>query len=101
MCLAIPGKLTSIDSQTDDTFRSGKVTFGGIRREVNLMMVPEAKIGDYLLVHVGVAISIVDEKEALQTFSYLKQMGELDELETDQKNPIGSISQSDTSNIEQ
>ena len=98
MCLAIPGRLTSIDTAADDTFRSGKVTFGGIQREVNLMMVPEAKIGDFLLVHVGVAISIVDEEEANQTFEYLKQMGELDELETDQEDSIASLSQPDASN---
>ena len=83
MCLAIPGKLTTIDTQLDATFRSGKVSFGGIQRDVNLMMVPEAKIGDYVLVHVGVAISIVDEDEAAQTFRYLKEMGELEDLDSD------------------
>lgn len=81
MCLAIPGKLTAITAQLDETFRVGKVSFGGIFKEVNLSMVPEAKIGDYLLVHVGVAISIVDEEEAKTTFEYLKKIGELEELE--------------------
>ncbi len=81
MCLAIPGKLTSISAQLDETFRFGKVSFGGIMKEVNLSMVPEARVGDYVLVHVGVAISVVDELEAQQTFQYLKQMGEVDELE--------------------
>ena len=80
MCLAIPGKITSIDTQLDATFRLATVNFGGIVKAVNLTMVPEAKIGDYVLVHVGVAISIVDEEEARKTFSYLKQMGEVDEL---------------------
>ena len=80
MCLAIPGKITTVLSASDETFRSGKVSFGGIQREVNLMMVPEAKEGDYVLVHVGVAISIVDEEEAQKTFDYLREIGELDEL---------------------
>jgi hydrogenase expression/formation protein HypC len=80
MCLAIPGKLLSITSQLDETFRQGKVSFGGITKEINLSMVPEAKLGDYVLVHVGVAIGIVDEAEAQQTFEYLRQMGEVAEI---------------------
>jgi len=80
MCLAIPGKILSITNQLDETFRQGKVSFGGITKEVNLCMVPEAQINDYVLVHVGVAIGIIDEEEARITFEYLKQMGEVDEL---------------------
>lgn len=80
MCLAIPGKIISITNQLDETFRQGKVSFGGIMKEVNLCMVPEAQINDYVLVHVGVAIGIIDEEEARITFEYLKQMGEVDEL---------------------
>lgn len=80
MCLAIPGKILSIANQLDETFRYGKVSFGGIIKEVNLCMVPDAKIDDYVLVHVGVAISIIDEEEAQITFDYLKQIGEVDEL---------------------
>ncbi len=80
MCLAIPGKITAITAQLDDTFRIGKVSFGGIQKEVNLSMVPDAKVNDYVLVHVGVAISIVDEEEANTTFEYLKKMREVDEL---------------------
>ncbi len=83
MCLAIPGKIVSIDTSQDETFKTGKTSFGGISREINLMMVPEAKVGDYVLVHVGVAISIVDEEEAKKTFEYLKEIGELEELETE------------------
>jgi hydrogenase expression/formation protein HypC len=82
MCLAIPGKLIEITAQLDNLFRKGKVSFGGIIKEVNLYMVPEAKPGDYVLVHVGAAISVVDEAEAKKTFDYLKQMGEVEELET-------------------
>jgi len=80
MCLAIPGKILSITNQLDQTFRYGKVSFGGITKEVNLCMVPDANINDYVLVHVGVAISMIDEAEAQLTFDYLKQIGEMDEL---------------------
>jgi hydrogenase expression/formation protein HypC len=84
MCLAIPGKLISISSQLDETFRIGKVSFGGIMKEVNLCMLPDAQVNDYVLVHVGVAISIIDEEEANKTFSYLQQIGEVDELQNQQ-----------------
>lgn len=80
MCLAIPGKIVSIEEGQDAAFLQGKVNFGGIHKMVNLSMVSEAKTGDYVLVHVGVGISIVDEEEARITFDYLKQMGEVDEL---------------------
>jgi hydrogenase expression/formation protein HypC len=80
MCLAVPGKIMSIDG-ADPVFRTGKVSFGGIVKQVNLAYVPEAKIGDYVLVHVGFAISIVDEAEAQEVFEYLRQIGELAELE--------------------
>lgn len=79
MCLAVPGKILTITGE--DVLRSGSVSFGGINKQVNLAYVPEAKVGDYVIVHVGFAISIVDENEARQTFEYLKQMGELVELE--------------------
>ncbi len=80
MCLSIPGKIESIENQLDDIFRVGKVSFGEIKKEINLSMVPDAKVGDYVLVHVGVAISIVDEEEAKKTFDLLLQMGEVDEM---------------------
>ena len=79
MCLAIPGKIVAITEQLDETFRKGKVSFGGILKEINLFMVPDAVIGDYVLVHVGVAIHIVDEEEAKSTFNYLKMMGEVED----------------------
>jgi hydrogenase expression/formation protein HypC len=85
MCLAIPGKLTAITGQLDETFRFGKVSFGGIMKDVNLSMVPEANVGDYVLVHVGVAISLVDEEEAHKTFEYIRQIGELNELNQDEE----------------
>ena len=80
MCLAIPGKIKSIESQYDGLVRMAKVSFGGIIKEASLEMVPAAKVGDYVLVHVGVAISIVKEEEAKKTFTYLEQIGELEEL---------------------
>ncbi len=81
MCLSIPGKLIEVTAKLDDTFRIGKVDFDGIKKEVNLAMVPDANVGDYVLVHVGAAISIIDEEEAKKTFELIKKMGELDELE--------------------
>ena len=80
MCLAIPGKIEEITNQLDETFREGRVVFGDVKKEINLSMVPEAKVGDYVMVHVGVAISIVNEEEANKTFELLKQMGELNDL---------------------
>lgn len=79
MCLAIPGKITTIESKYDGLARVAKVSFGGIVKEASLEMVPHAKVDDYVLVHVGVAISVVDEAEARQTFKYLEQMGEVAE----------------------
>lgn len=85
MCLAIPGKIVSIDNQIDDLFRIAKVSFDGIVKDVNLAMVPEAQIGDYVLVHVGSAISIVDEAEARATMEVLMRMDELTDLEDGEK----------------
>ena len=81
MCLAIPGKIASIETQENGLSRMAKVSFGGILKEASLELLPEAKEGDYVLVHVGVAISLVDEEEAQKTFEYLRQMDELEELD--------------------
>lgn len=80
MCLAVPGRIVSVEGD-DPLLRAGKVDFSGALKLVNLAYVPEAKVGDYVLVHVGFAISIVDEEEARLVFQYLKEMGELAELE--------------------
>ena len=80
MCLAVPGKVIDVAGD-DPLLRSARVSFAGVVKNVSLACAPEAKVGDYVLVHVGVAISIVDQKEAEETFAYLKQMGELDGLE--------------------
>lgn len=82
MCLAIPGQIVSIEV-TDPLLRSGRVSFAGIVKTISLACVPEARIGDYVLVHAGMAISTVDESEAQQVFGYLRAMGDLDELEQD------------------
>ena len=76
MCLAIPGLIQKIEG-TDPLERTGEVNFGGITKNVNLAYVPEAETGDYVIVHVGFAISIVDELEAQRVFSYLKEMEDL------------------------
>jgi hydrogenase expression/formation protein HypC len=81
MCLAIPGKIKSIALQDNGNVKMAKVSFGGIIKEVSLEMLPDADIGDYVLVHVGIAISKVDEEEAQKTFEYLKEIGEIVELE--------------------
>ena len=79
MCLAIPGKIISVTGD-DPLWRTGKVDFGGIQKDVNLSCVPEAKAGDYVIVHVGFALSLVDESEANKVFEYLREMNELLEL---------------------
>jgi hydrogenase expression/formation protein HypC len=78
MCLAVPGKILSITGG-DLLLRSGRVSFGGIVKEVNLAYTPEATVGDYVIVHVGFAISTLDEAEAHRVFDYLRQMDELGE----------------------
>jgi len=79
MCLAIPGQVLSVAGE-DPMLRTGRVSFGGVVKEVSLAYVPEAVVGDYVIVHVGFAIGRLDEQEAQQVFEYLKQMDELTEL---------------------
>jgi len=79
MCLAVPGQILSVAG--DEQFsRSARVSFGGIVKEINLAYTPEAKVGDYVIVHVGFALNVIDEEEAHRVFDYLKQMDELAEL---------------------
>jgi hydrogenase expression/formation protein HypC len=80
MCLAVPGKITSI-SGDDPLTRTGKIDFGGVLKEASLAYVPEAQVGDYVIVHVGFAISRLDEDEANKVFEYLREMQELSELD--------------------
>ena len=77
MCLAVPGKI--IEAEERDGSRIAKVKFGGIARQVFLNFVPEAQVGDYVMVHVGFAISRVDAEEAARTYHLLEEMGLLEE----------------------
>ncbi len=76
MCLAIPGKVIEIDAAVSPIM--GKVSFGGIKKEVCLELVPEVKIGDYVIVHVGFAISMMDEEEAQETLKLINEMNDLE-----------------------
>ena len=80
MCLAIPGRIITIIDDGPLT-RRGRVDFSGIVREVNLAFVPEAGVGDYVIVHVGVALSVVDQREAERVFEYLREIDDIRELE--------------------
>jgi len=86
MCLAVPGKIISISGDEQIT-KIAKVDFAGIRNDISIAYVPEAKVGDYVIVHVGFALSVIDEKEAQEVFEYLKEFDELDELERQKENP--------------
>ena len=79
MCLAVPGKIISIQTAEDLLFKSANVSFDGVVREVNLAAVPEAEIGDYVLVHVGMALSVIDEEEAEKTMQYFREIDEFDQ----------------------
>ncbi|MBM3956742.1 MAG: HypC/HybG/HupF family hydrogenase formation chaperone [Gemmatimonadetes bacterium] len=76
MCLAVPGKILSV-SGDEPLRRMGRVSFGGIVKEVSLAYVPDAGVDDYVIVHAGFAISQLDEQEALEVFEYLKEIEEL------------------------
>jgi hydrogenase expression/formation protein HypC len=97
MCLGIPGKVA--ETFTQNELPMAKVEFGGIRKDVCLSYVPEAAVGDYVIVHVGFAISRVDEEEAEEIFDYLRAIGEASDEEasmsnggiSDPKSEIGSI----------
>ena len=78
MCLAIPGKI--LEFHDSNGIKMAKVDFGGVSREACLEYLPEAGLGDFVMVHVGFAISKVDEEEAARTFKYLEEMDELAEL---------------------
>lgn len=76
MCLGVPGRVTEV-AENEQGMLMGRVDFGGVGKEVCLAYVPEAKVGDYVIVHVGFAISIVSEAEAAETFEILRRMEEL------------------------
>jgi hydrogenase expression/formation protein HypC len=76
MCLAVPGRILSIAGD-EPVMRLGRVDFGGLVKEINLAFVPEAAVGDHVLVHVGFAITVIDEAEAALVFEHLQAIGEL------------------------
>jgi hydrogenase expression/formation protein HypC len=80
MCLGVPGRIEEV-RPAGDGMRMGTVSFGGIRKEVCLSCVPEAEVGEYVLVHVGFAIGKIEEAEARQVFELLKQLGDLEGLD--------------------
>lgn len=80
MCLAVPGKIVEIIAE-DELARTARVSFGGVMREVNLAYVPEARVEDYVMVHVGFALSVVDEQEAAEVLAYLEQLADLQDAE--------------------
>ncbi len=82
MCLAVPGKIVTIREEENLGLRCGKVEFGAILREVRLDYTPEARVGDYVLVHVGFALTVVDEHEAQRTLEALRQLDPLEELQS-------------------
>lgn len=88
MCLAVPGRIVEVLDE-DPLTRHGRVDFGGLLKDVNLTLVPEAQVGDYVMVHVGIAISVVNEREAHRVFEFLKQTAadELEELARELPDP--------------
>lgn len=88
MCLGVPGKVVQ-KQENDLGMMMGVVSFGGVKKEVCLAYCPEVELGDYVIVHVGFAISRVDEEEAHQVFKLLEEMGELGELDTPGGDPAG------------
>lgn len=85
MCLAVPGKIVELHER--EGIRMSKVDFGGITREACLAYLPDAGIGDYVLVHVGFAISQIDEEEAARTYRYLAEMDQLAEVNSPDIDP--------------
>jgi len=83
MCLGVPGKVIRIDD-SDAGMTMGVVSFGGIKKDVCLACVPEVEVGQYVIVHVGVAISNIDEAEAQRVFALLKEMEDLSDLDVPQ-----------------
>lgn len=76
MCLGVPGKVVAIERVEGMELVQGTVDFGGVRRDVNLSFTPEVEIGEYVVVHVGFSISVIDEEEARTTLQYLRELGE-------------------------
>jgi hydrogenase expression/formation protein HypC len=80
MCLAVPGRVIRIDPAVDPAFRMATVDFTGITKSISLSLTPEAQMGDYVLVHVGFALTVISEEEAEKTLAFLKTVAGPDEL---------------------
>jgi hydrogenase expression/formation protein HypC len=90
VCLGVPGKVLTVEENAQGMIM-GTVSFGGVIKEICLAYVPEAKPGDYVIVHAGFAISIIDEQEAGETFEILRQMGELADLEEESEGAPAAV----------
>ncbi len=86
MCLGVPGKILTVEPNSVG-MTMGKVSFGGVAKEICLAYVPEAQIGDYVIVHAGFALNTLDEAEAMEVFALLKEMGELEDMTRDELAP--------------
>jgi hydrogenase expression/formation protein HypC len=76
MCLAVPGKVTSIDDSNPE-LKMAKVNFNGVTKDICIQWLPDVKVDDYVLVHVGFALNTIDEKDAIETIQLLKEMGDI------------------------
>lgn len=90
MCLAIPGQVLTVDTQSDPWNRTGRVLFGSIEKTINLAYAPDAAVGDFVLVHVGFALQRIDPEEAARIWEILREMEELHDLE-DTANPPAEV----------
>jgi hydrogenase expression/formation protein HypC len=90
MCLGIPGRVVKIDEAAEGAFPNGQIDFAGIIKEACMAYVPEATIGDYVIVHAGFAISIIDAEQANEIFTYLKEMDEDINAELNPHEEVGS-----------
>ncbi|MCK4504725.1 MAG: HypC/HybG/HupF family hydrogenase formation chaperone [Candidatus Aegiribacteria sp.] len=89
MCLGVPGRIEEISQGDDPIFRTGKVSFGGILRDISLAGVSDAKVGDWVIVHAGFALNKLNEEEACEVFKYLRQISEFGKEELkDDRNPL-------------
>jgi hydrogenase expression/formation protein HypC len=82
MCLAIPGKIISLSSENDSLERIARVDFSGVTKDISLAYLPEAKLNDYVIVHAGLALSILDEEEAAETLAAFAELDEMNQTES-------------------
>ncbi|MDD2863203.1 MAG: HypC/HybG/HupF family hydrogenase formation chaperone [Methylococcales bacterium] len=78
MCLAVPAKIISLNSNTDELLQTGFVDFSGVQKEISLAYVPEANVGDYVIVHAGFALSVLDEEEALASLQAFQDLADFE-----------------------